>query len=118
MKAVQFPCQLQTLTTKVDGSIKVTLETQELSGQDMAELFSYRNLLGYVTFTPNLETRIDVPETPVEDNSKSPSQRMRAVLFVMFEQSGKKKFDTFAQFYDVNMERLINQLKDRLDGDA
>lgn len=115
MKAVQFPAQLQTLTTKVDGSIKISLETQELSGQDMAELFSYRNLLGYVTFTPNLESRIDVPETPVEDNSKSQGQRMRSVLYILWEQQGKKKFDTFAQYYDVQMERMINQLKDKLD---
>jgi hypothetical protein len=115
MKAVQFPAQLQTLTTKVDGSIKISLETQELSGQDMAELFSYRNLLGYVTFTPNLETKIDVPETPVEGNSKSPSQRLRGVMFVLWEQQGKNKFDTFAQYYDVQMERMINQLKDKLD---
>lgn len=115
MKAVQFPAQLQKIATRVDGSINISIETQELSGMDMAELFSYRNALGYVTFTPNLETKIDVPDVPVEYDSKSPSQRMRNVLYIMFEQSGKKKFDTFAQFYDVNMERLINQLKDRLE---
>ena len=117
MKAVQFPAQLQKIATRVDGSINISLETQELSGNDMAELFSYRNALGYVTFTPNLVGKVEVPESPVEDMGKSPSQRMRAVLFVMWEQSGKKKFDTFAQFYDVNMERLINQLKERLEAE-
>lgn len=114
MKAVQFPAQLQSLTTKVDGSIKVTVETQELNGSDMAELFSYRNLLGYITFTPNAESVVDVPKEIVEDNSKSPSQRLRSVLFISWKQSDKK-FDTFSQYYTVQMERIINQIKDRLD---
>jgi hypothetical protein len=117
MKAVQFPAQLQKIATRVDGSINISIETQELSRMDMAELFSYRNALGYITFTPNLETKIEVPDEQVGDMNKSPAQRLRNVLYVMWGQSGKKKFDTFQQFYDVNMERLINQLKDRLDAD-
>lgn len=115
MNSVQFPAQLQSLTTKVDGSIKVTIETQELNGTDMAELFSYRNALGYVTFTPNAVTKVDVPKETVTDNSKSPAQRLRGVIYILWEQSGKAKFDTFAQYYDVQMERIINQVKDRLD---
>lgn len=115
MNTVQFPCQLQNISTRVDGSIKVVIETQELNGKDMAELFGYRNELGYITFTPNPEITIDVPETPVGDMGKSPAQRMRGVLYIMWEQGGKKKFDTFEQYYAVNMERLINQLKERLD---
>lgn len=114
MKAVQFPAQLQSLTTKVDGSIKVTIETQELNGSDMAELFSYRSLLGYVTFTPNAESIVEVPKEPVTDNSKTPGQRLRSVLFIAWKQSDKK-FDTFQQYYDVQMERIINTIKERLD---
>jgi hypothetical protein len=114
MKAVQFPAQLQNLTTKVDGSIKVTIETQELNGQDMADLFAYRNLLGYVTFTPNAESIVEVPKENVGDMGKSPAQRLRGVLFVAWQQSDKK-FDTFQQYYDIQMERIINQIKDRLD---
>ena len=114
MKAVQFPSQLTKLETRVDGSIKVSIETQELSGQDMADLFAYRGQLGYTTFTPNPETKIDVPELQVEDNSKSPSQRLRNVLYVKWEQSGKK-VDTYSQYYDMQMERIINQIKDTLE---
>ena len=114
MKAVQFPALLQKIATRVDGSIIVTLETQELSGADMAELFSYRNALGYVTFTPNAVSDVSVPETHVDDNSKSPAQRLRAVLFVMWTQSGKK-IDTFEMYYNVQMERILNQLKEKLD---
>jgi hypothetical protein len=114
MKAVQFPSQLTKLETRVDGSIKVILETQELNGQDMADLFAYRGQLGYTTFTPNPETAIVVPDIRVEHNSKSQSQRMKDVLYVMWTQSGKK-IDTFTQYYEIQMERIINQLKDKLE---
>lgn len=114
MKAVQFPSQLTKLETRVDGSIKVIIETQELSGSDMADLFAYRGQLGYTTFTPNPEAVVDVPDVKVEDNGKSPSQRLKAVLYVMWEQSGKK-VDTFTMYYEMQMERIINQIKDKLE---
>ena len=116
MKAVQFPCQLTKIETRVDGSIKVSLETQELTGEDMAALFAYRQLVGYVTFTPNPESNIEVPEINADtDMGKSPSERLRSVLYVAYEQSGKKKYDTFTQFYTVYMEKIINQVKDKLE---
>jgi hypothetical protein len=114
MKAVQFSAQLNKIATRVDGSISVTIETQELNGMDMAELFSYRNCLGYVTFTPNAESIVEVPKENVGDMGKSPAQRLRSVLFIAWKQSDKK-FDTFQQYYDVQMERIINTIKDRLD---
>ena len=116
MKAVQFPAQLAKIETRVDGSIKLSIETQELNGEDMTALFGYRQLVGYVTFTPNPESNIEVPEINADtDMGKSPSERLRAVLYVMWEQSGKKKYDTFTQFYTVKMEQVINQIKDKLE---
>jgi len=116
MHQVQFPSQLTKIETRTDGSIKLTMETQELNGEDMATLFGYRNLVGYVTFTPNKVDDIEVPkENAVADDGKSPSQRLRNSLYVLWEQKGKVKYDTFEMFYSVNMERIINQIKDRLD---
>ena len=116
MNPVQFPAQLAKIETRVDGSIKLSIETQELNGQDMAALFGYRNLMGYVTFTPNAETKVEVPEINADtDMGKSPGQRLRDVLYVLYEQSGKSKYDTFTQFYTVSMEKIINQVKDKLE---
>lgn len=114
MKSIQFPAQLQKIATRVDGSINISLDTQELNGTDMAELFSYRNALGYVTFTPNAVVEVSVPDQPASDNTKSPSQRLRATLFIMWSQSNKK-IDTFEMYYKVQMERIINQIKDKLE---
>jgi hypothetical protein len=82
----------------------------------MTELFSYRNQVGYVTFTPNAISTVDVPkENAIVDEGKSPAQRLRAVLYILWEQSGKKKYDTFEMYYSVQMERILNTLKERLD---
>ena len=116
MKAVQFQAQLAKIETRVDGSIKLSIETQELNGEDMTALFGYRQLIGYVTFTPNPETNIEVPEITADaDMGKSPGQRLRDVLYVLWEQQGKKKYDTYTQFYTVKMEQIINQVKDKLE---
>jgi hypothetical protein len=115
MKQIQFPSQVQKIETRTDGSIKLILETQELSGIDMAALFDYRNAIGYVTFTPNSVDQVSVPETNASYDGKSPGQRLRAVLYILWEQTAKDKYDTFEQFYQINMERIINQIKERLE---
>lgn len=114
MNQVQFPAQLTKIETRTDNSIKVIIETQELNGEDMATLFGYRNTLGYVTFTPNQTDAIEVPKDNARYDGISPSQRMRSILYKLWMDGGKTKFDTFEQYYAVNMERIINQLKDKL----
>jgi len=115
MKAVQFAAQLTKIETRTDGSIKITAETQELNGSDMAELFSYRSALGYITFTPNAESKVDAPSLRVKLDGKSKAERLRNVLYVKWEQSGKQEYDVFDLYYDVQMERMINQIKDTLE---
>jgi len=113
LQQVQFPAQLMKIETRTDGSIKVLIETQELSGEEAAKLFGYRGALGYVTFTPNAISEVYVPESTAAYDGKSPSQKMRSVLYLLWEQSGKK-VDTFEQYYAQQVERMTNQLKDRL----
>lgn len=115
MKAIQFSALLDKIESRKDRSLKVIISTQELGGADMAELFGYRDQLGYVTFTPNPESNIEVPDEPATDDSKSPSQRLRSVLFVLYKQSYTSKFDKYNQFYDWYMEEIISQVKEKLD---
>ena len=41
---------------------------------------------------------------------KSPSQRLRGVLYNLFEQDDKG-FDTFDHYYEDKMEKIINHYK-------
>lgn len=109
---VQFPAQLTKMETRADGSIKVIIETQELSGDKAAMLFNYRNALGYVTFTPNAIDEVEVPKEKVAHEGKSPSERMRGVLWHLWDNGDKSL--TFDQYYRNQMERIIETLKDKL----
>lgn len=48
-----------------------------------------------------------------EANEKSPSQRLRAVLYRIWEQD-PKDYKTFEEYYRVQMDKLVEKLKERL----
>jgi hypothetical protein len=57
---------------------------------------------------------IDIDEEKKED--KSPSQRLRWVLYKLWEQSADKDSynNEFELFYRAKMERIIDTLKDKI----
>lgn len=103
------------ISTLKDGSLKITLESQELNSAEMAVLFELRNKQVYTAFkeTPIKSDEIDVKEPLTEfKNDKSQSQRLRAVLFCYWQQNKPtKEFDTF---YKQKTEEFINLIKDKL----
>lgn len=44
--------------------------------------------------------------------NKTPSQRLRAVIFLLWEQSGKKVDQD--EYYEIVMEKIIEQMKSKL----
>jgi len=92
------------ITTMKDKSIKITLLTRELPPTELAKLFLSLN-----TEAMNIE----LPEET--GDSKTPSQRLRAVLYRLWEQEGKERFSTFSLYYNHILEQIINGYKDRLE---
>jgi hypothetical protein len=105
-------CQVKTMAR----SVRITFDTQEtLTANQKAELFDMNEKLGYLFFFDKPEATIntaDLPAIPLEDGEKSPSQRLRAVLFIWWQQNGKK--DDFELFYRRWMRRTIEQVKQQL----
>ena len=95
---------LDKITTLKDWSLKITLVTRELAPKQMAELFFHLN--------KEILT-VDVP-TDTTEEPKSKGQRLRAVLYRLWEQEWKQKFDSFELYYNHVMEKLINMYKDKL----
>lgn len=114
---VKAPALLDKITTLKDGSVKLVFETQELSAQMAANLLEQRNQQGWLIFAPSNST-VTVPDEPPPEfkADKTPSQRLRAVLFVLWKQEGSKA--DFDAFYRGKMERMIDWVKDKLEGDA
>ena len=111
----QTASTIQKIETMVDGSIKLTIYTQELKPDQATELFKLKQKLGYFLFkeTAIKEDEIDVPDfVPEIKGDKTPSQRLRATLYVLWQQKGKQ--GTADDFYKQQMERFIEAVKERL----
>lgn len=114
MKKYLAPAILDKATTMKDGSIKVQFETQEENPESIANLFSLRNKMGWLIFAPNEVEEVDLPEDPASmgRNAKTPSQRLRSVLFLNWDRMGRKM--EFGDYYKREMEKIIELYKEKL----
>lgn len=116
-KPIQLPVLIAGLSTKVDGSIKIVLETREFKPEEATQVFALRNQEAWAILAANEIKEEDV-KLPTEKadpaiGTKTPSQRLRAVLYRLWEQT--KSGVDFESYYRVNLEKIIDQLKGRLE---
>jgi len=121
MKAITFQAIVDGVQTRKDGTLSIKLGTQELGPEESAHVFHYANKLSWVAIKemPVNEEDLEIPEgyTPEFPSDKSPSQRLRAVLYVLWKQghdTGKTK-KSADQFYRDYMTGIINNVKELLD---
>lgn len=103
-----------------DKTLKVTFETNELNPQDMLNIIENTGEFGYLAFKREPFKReekemIEGLETGYEDKGKTPSQRLRGILFVLY-QKNNDGFDTFTRYYEHQMEKLCSHFKNKIDG--
>lgn len=111
---INIPSVVTKITTMADRSIRLLVDTQELTPEAKASVFELHEKYGYFSFVEQpLEELPEVPEyNPIEKNDKTPSERLRAVLYVLWEKQGSRG-DSDA-FYRQHMEKFINMVKERL----
>ena len=118
MKSFQLPAQLESYRSLKDRTVKITFETGELSPEQMANIHYSLQKVGFCVFAPDpfatheME-EIDKLKVEFSDTGKPPSQRLRAVLYRMFEQA-PEGYQTFNDFYNSKMEVLIEHFKGKL----
>jgi hypothetical protein len=105
---------LDGFSSRKDKSAGIRFSTQELSPQQFATLQEKNGDFGWLVFSPNEITMKDIPTEHAEDNTKTPSKRLRATLFVLWEQKGRPT-GNFETFYTEQMEKFINRVKSELD---
>lgn len=110
---IQVPAQIVDFRPKADKSYKITFESRELGGEEVAILADNFQGEGWLLFKPNGEiTRSDIPEGDAESGVKSQSQRLRDVVFIYWKQlGGKGDFESFKRVY---FEKLIEYTKSKL----
>ena len=108
---------LESLSTRMDNTIKVTIGTQEVGAQQAASLFALRGkfvkvLLSDTNIEKNEIEAVDSLQVKDESNNKSNSQRLRSTLFILWQQS--KQVTNFDDFYNSEMNRIIEHFKSKL----
>ncbi len=72
-----------------------------------------RDELGWLLWSPNPHQIEDLPKEQAEENQKTYAQRLRATLFVYWQQQGSK--GNFETLYAEKMEKFIDRIKSELD---
>lgn len=112
------PAIVEKVSTMADGGVQLKLSTPELAPAEMAILFGFKGRQGVVGFAER-DLKVEDFNIPDEDfqkefpNEKSPSERLRGVLFVLHEKRGGKPED-FEAFRRKEMERVISHYKAKI----
>jgi len=113
-------CVLNSVRRKADRSLIMSFETlTEQSSHELHqldEMFQQDCVIAIKPEeTPFLDAEIkdlDSIDMDLEDNTKTPSKRLRNVLYRLYE---KEDNGEFKDFYKSQMERIINHFKGKLD---
>lgn len=112
-----MPAVLEGVSTLKDGGVSLRFHTQELTAEEKANMFSWADRFGWLLFKETEFKDNDTKELEAirrDTGGKSPSQRLRGALYVLYQQRGDTS-TTFEQFYSQQMEKVINQVKSMLD---
>jgi len=113
MKSI--PSYVKKIQTLADKSVQLVFETQELSPDTVGYLFSLVDSYGYLLYfkNPPKPEDVDLPDfAPEFKTDKTPSQRLRGVLFILWKQGGEQ--GDFDFFYKQELEKIITHFKDKL----
>jgi hypothetical protein len=111
---LRVPSILTGLSKTHDNGLRLSFLTNEMSLPEQMEAMTMHDKFGYLLFSPNPISVSDMPKEQAEDRNKSPSKRLRAVLYVLWQQTQPKDSD-FEVFYRDRMEKLIDMIKAKLD---
>jgi hypothetical protein len=113
---VKLPAIFSGIRSRKDKSYSLSFDTRELGGTDAGILLGMNGTECWLLIAPDdsLDS-VDVPRAKPDSgtNQKTPGQRLRAVLFVLWTQSGKP--GEYEDFYRIKLERVIDTIKGRLD---
>lgn len=110
--------QVENVSTRRDGTVKLVLGTQELSQGKAGELFTMQNKVCavYISVKETVPQSVMdmVDGADVDMPGKTKSQRQRAVLYRIWELE-KQGHKTFESYYAFRMEQHITDLKQHLE---
>lgn len=111
---IQFSAQVTKVETTADKGLRIKIVTPELKPNEKTTLFEYGDQPIWCAMADAPVEQMDVPDyVPDYKGQKSPSQRLKNVLYRLWEQKGGDFTDR--QHYELHMEKLIDHFKAKLD---
>lgn len=117
MSGVITAGQITSIRSLKDRTVRVQVDLQELDASRLATLFSFIDAFSkiYISNENISEDEIEVIDAESLDNeSKTPSQRLRNVLYRYWEQD-KKGYEDFNLYYRFMMSQISEAYKNKLD---
>lgn len=115
---ILLPAQIEGISSRKDKTVTIKLGTQELSPLDAANIFHLNQKFCYVAIKEEQFSQTEIEDveglkTDLE-NIKTPSQRLRAILYRNYDQNneGYKEFSTY---YQAKMDIICGHFKSKLD---
>lgn len=113
LRAIEIKhCQAGSVTSRSDGSVKLSFVTPELRPSESGALILLHGKNVCLSIVPEDAPPAELVRVDTERQGKTPGQRLRAVLFVLWQTQGQR--GPFETFYDVQMENYINAVKEQL----
>lgn len=114
-----LPAQLESYRSLKDKTLKVVFDCNELTPEQTMGVASCLQQFGYLAFKNEPfksaeKEAIENLKSDFEDTGKTPAQRLRGVLYVNWEHK-KEGYDTFSDYYNAKMEKMINHYKEKID---
>ena len=119
MKAFVFAGQIDGYRGLADRSMKISIVTSTEVAPDLVAKISEATRNSCVIaispdpFSPADIDAIEKIKVDFDDGGKTPGQRLRGVFYKMWEQNNER-YDTFVDYYNAHMEKLINHYKGKL----
>lgn len=114
-KLFQAQAIISKIVTLHDKTLRLQVDCLEMNSQDEAVLFSARHASGWFVFAEQEIKPEDItglPDITIEKHEKHPSARLKAVLYLLWQQTDKKQ--DFEVFYRAKMDKIIEAMKAKL----
>ena len=113
-----LPSQIEQITTRKDKTWRLTIGTNELSPEQAGELVKLNQEFCYLALKKDeFKTRdqdiLAGIQSEFEFSVKPPAQRLRAVLYRLWEMDNEGYKD-FELYYRFRMEKIIDHFKSKL----
>ena len=109
---IQLQAILDGYTPRKDGGMSLRFVSQDITPELKFLIMEAYQHFGWIVFKEKELQESDIPKADPDDTSKTPSQRLRSVLFVLWKQGNQ--LDSFENFYRQMMEKFIDHVKSKL----